>query len=63
MNSVVHLLRKNNNLFKMSENWEKNEEIQMLREYLRIPSVHPNIDYGSIFKWNLIYFANEWIFV
>lgn len=25
--------------------WENNEEIQILREYLRIPSVHPNIDY------------------
>lgn len=27
--------------------WEKNEEIQIFREYLRIPSVHPNIDYGD----------------
>jgi aminoacylase len=25
--------------------WEENEEIQIFREYLRIPSVHPNIDY------------------
>lgn len=25
--------------------WENNEEIEILREYLRIPSVHPNIDY------------------
>ncbi|XP_036319457.1 aminoacylase-1-like [Rhagoletis pomonella] len=28
----------------MSE-WEKNKEIQLLQEYLRIPSVHPDIDY------------------
>lgn len=25
--------------------WEKNEEIQIFREYLRIPSVHPDVDY------------------
>ncbi|XP_037892485.1 aminoacylase-1-like [Glossina fuscipes] len=25
--------------------WEKNEEIKIFREYLRIPSVHPDIDY------------------
>ncbi|TMW48983.1 hypothetical protein DOY81_005927 [Sarcophaga bullata] len=25
--------------------WENNEEIKIFREYLRIPSVHPNIDY------------------
>jgi hypothetical protein len=28
--------------------WEENEEIQIFREYLRIPSVHPNIDYGKL---------------
>lgn len=28
-------------------NWENNEEIQIFREYLKIPSVHPNIDYGK----------------
>jgi hypothetical protein len=27
--------------------WENNEEIEIFREYLRIPSVHPNIDYGK----------------
>jgi len=27
------------------KNWEDNEEIKIFREYLRIPSVHPNIDY------------------
>lgn len=25
--------------------WENNEEIRLFQEYLRIPSVHPNIDY------------------
>ncbi|XP_018797469.1 PREDICTED: aminoacylase-1-like isoform X1 [Bactrocera latifrons] len=32
----------------MAENmsdWENNKEIQLFREYLRIPSVHPNVDY------------------
>lgn len=28
--------------------WKDNEEIQIIREYLQIPSVHPNIDYGEI---------------
>jgi aminoacylase len=27
--------------------WENNEEIKIFREYLKIPSVHPNIDYGE----------------
>lgn len=27
--------------------WAANEEIQIFREYLRIPSVHPDIDYGT----------------
>lgn len=27
--------------------WENNEEIKIFREYLRIPSVHPNVDYGK----------------
>lgn len=30
-------------------NWENNEEIKIFQEYLRIPSVNPNIDYGKIF--------------
>ncbi|XP_055707169.1 aminoacylase-1-like [Phlebotomus papatasi] len=29
----------------MSKNWEGNKEIQIFREYLRIPSVHPNPNY------------------
>ncbi|XP_031625359.1 aminoacylase-1A-like [Contarinia nasturtii] len=28
-----------------TKNWDDDEEINILREYLRIPSVHPNIDY------------------
>lgn len=28
--------------------WENNEEIEIFRKYLRIPSVHPDVDYG---KW------------
>lgn len=27
--------------------WENNEEIKIFREYLRIPSVHPDVDYGK----------------
>lgn len=29
-------------------NWANNEEIQFFQEYLRIPSVHPDINYGKI---------------
>lgn len=29
--------------------WDSNEEIQIFREYLRIPSVQPDIDYGITF--------------
>uniref|UniRef100_A0A1Q3FMK3 N-acyl-aliphatic-L-amino acid amidohydrolase n=1 Tax=Culex tarsalis TaxID=7177 RepID=A0A1Q3FMK3_CULTA len=27
--------------------WESNEEIQLFREYLKIPSVHPDVDYDE----------------
>ncbi|XP_017131340.1 aminoacylase-1-like [Drosophila elegans] len=27
--------------------WESNEEIKIFREYLRIPTVHPNVDYTA----------------
>lgn len=30
--------------------WEFNEEIQIFREYLRIPSVQPNVEYGKQMK-------------
>lgn len=29
--------------------WADNEEIQIFREYLRIPTVHPDVNYGIIF--------------
>lgn len=29
--------------------WENNEEIRIFREYLRIPTVHPDIDYSKLF--------------
>jgi len=39
------------NSFKMSSGkWENNEEIKIFREYLRIPSVHPDIDYSKDFN-------------
>lgn len=27
--------------------WSTNEEIRIFQEYLRIPSVHPDVDYGK----------------
>lgn len=30
--------------------YETNEEINILREYLRIPSVHPDVDYGMCLR-------------
>lgn len=39
----------------MPNKWENNEEIQILQEYLRIPSVHSDnaqINYGIIKIWN-----------
>ncbi|XP_065088295.1 aminoacylase-1-like [Ochlerotatus camptorhynchus] len=30
-----------------SEEWENNEDIKIFREYLKIPSVHPNINYDD----------------
>lgn len=32
-----------------SSPWYGNEEIRIFREYLRIPTVHPDIDYGRKF--------------
>lgn len=32
---------------KKYQEWESNEEIQLFREYLRIPTVHPNVNYGT----------------
>ncbi|SPP81200.1 aminoacylase-1-like [Drosophila guanche] len=30
-----------------ADQWENNEEIKIFREYLRIPTVHPNVDYNG----------------
>lgn len=27
--------------------WENNDDIKIFREYLKIPSVHPNVNYGK----------------
>lgn len=32
----------------MTAKWECNQEIQRFREYLRIPTVHPNVNYGKL---------------
>lgn len=31
----------------VSQNWTNNEEIEIFREYLRIPTVHPNVNYSK----------------
>ena len=33
-----------------ASDYENNEEIKTFREYLRIASVHPSIDYGKRYK-------------
>lgn len=43
--------------------WESNEEIQIFREYLRIPSVQPDVDYGKIIKEWSISVGQEWLLV
>lgn len=35
----------NEERIKELQSWEMNEEIQIFREYLRFPTVHPNINY------------------
>lgn len=39
----------NEESIKQYQTWEMDEEIQIFREYLRYPTVHPNIDYGKKF--------------
>jgi hypothetical protein len=41
------LILQNEERLKQVQTWELNEEIQVFREYLRIPSVHPNINYSK----------------
>jgi len=39
--------------FKMSKaEWENNEEIKIFRDYLRIKTEHPNIDYSKFIDCN-----------
>lgn len=40
----AYILRTKN--YEMQSKWENNEEIRIFREYLRIPTVQPNVDYG-----------------
>lgn len=35
--------------------WENNEEIKIFQEYLRIPSVHPNIDFGKRILFSIVF--------
>ncbi|KAJ8732962.1 hypothetical protein PYW07_015561 [Mythimna separata] len=35
----------------MTSNWENDEAVQRFREYLRIPSVHPDVDYDECVKF------------
>lgn len=32
----------------VNEHWAENIEIQIFQEYLRIPTVHPNVDYSKL---------------
>lgn len=42
---MENLIIKNDERTKQLQSWEMNEEIQIFREYLRFPTVHPNINY------------------
>ncbi|XP_068630361.1 aminoacylase-1-like [Battus philenor] len=35
----------------MGSQWDSDEEVQRFREYLKIPSVHPNVDYSDCVKF------------
>lgn len=32
--------------------WENNEEIALFQEYLRFPTVQPNVDYGEKMQYS-----------
>lgn len=34
--------------------WEQNEEIRILREYLQIPTPHPDVDYSKLNSYSKI---------
>jgi aminoacylase len=40
-----NLILRDEEKHKRYQAWDDDEEIQIFREYLRIPSVHPDIDY------------------
>lgn len=40
-----NLILRDEEKLKRIQEWEENEEIQIFREYLRIESVHPDVDY------------------
>jgi len=53
-----NLILKDDEKIKQYSTWENSEEIQIFREYLRIPSVHPNIDYSM---YIFIFFSKIYI--
>lgn len=42
-----NFILRDENKIKKYQDWEFHEEIQLFREYLRIPTVHPEIDYSK----------------
>lgn len=46
----------------MSKTWENNEEIEIFREYVRIKSVHPDIDYGKKLLKKYLKLFNDFYF-
>lgn len=52
-----NLILRDEEKFKRYQNWENNEEIAIFREYLRIPSVHPDVDYSAYIIKNSFYFS------
>lgn len=42
----------------MASIWESNSEIQRFREYLRIKTVQPNVNYGNFSVFLIRYKAN-----
>lgn len=44
----VSTISVNASVIRTSTKWSDNEEIKIFREYLRIPTVHPNVDYSKL---------------
>lgn len=49
-------------VFPTPSKWANNEEIRLFREYLRIPTVHPNIDYSKLFDTKKQFAENSFSF-